>query len=131
MKLTKFFQVMVFTTMMALIYIHLQMRIFDLAYQGKTREKRIQELSDENGTSTYHILSLQSANSLGHQLLDDKSVLQFANSDQISTLATLLPGKTEQRLALNNKDKAAANPLTGLLSFVNSHTAEAQVLPRK
>ena len=131
MKLTKFFQAMIFTTMMALIYIHLQMKIFDLAYQGKSREQRIQELSDENRTSTYHILSLQSASSLGHQLLDEKSVLQFANSDQISTLATLPAATTDQRLAFNIKDKAVVNPLTGILSFMNSHTAEAQVLQRK
>ena len=131
MKLTKFIQGTLVITLMALIYIHLQMQIFDLAYQGKTREKRIQELADVNGAYTYQILSLKSSSYLGRQLLDDKSNLQFVGHDRIVTLATLPTRNINRGFALNGQEKAPANSWSGLLSFMDPRAAEAQALEQK
>ena len=39
MSLKNYFKVAVFATIMSLLYIHMQMKIFELAYKGKDKEK--------------------------------------------------------------------------------------------
>ena len=88
MRLLKFFKVMAGLTAVALIYIHMQMQIFDLAYQGKNKEKQIRKLVDDNGNVTYNILKLKSSNNLGFKLLGEHSSLQFADNARIVKLET-------------------------------------------
>ena len=66
-------------TIIALLYIHMQMKIFELSYNGKDKEKIIHELNDSNGALSHQILTLKSANNLGNQLLDHDNSLQFMN----------------------------------------------------
>ena len=83
MRLLRFLKFMGFLTLVSLIYIHLQMRIFDLAYQGKTKEKAIRELNDQNSQLTYEILKLKSSQNLGGKLLTESSDLRFLDQSQI------------------------------------------------
>src|SRR5689334_13534676 len=104
MNIKVWVKLMAFATVMALIYIHMQMQIFDLAYQGKDREKHMHELRDLNGLLTHQILTLKSANHLGNKLLEKDSTLQFMSNDRVMTLTgpasmrtqvPLIPAKTK------------------------------------
>ena len=112
---------MVFTTIMALVYIHMQMNIFELAYKGKDKEKRIHELSDMNGAMTHQILTLQSANHLGNQLLEKDAALQFMGNDRV--IRVVAPRVSSRQMPLP-KTKAE-NPMWNLLSFLGAQEARA------
>ena len=79
---------MAFITVLSLIYIHVQMKIYDLAYQAKRKEHQIQKLKDENGMNTYHILSLKSVSHIGEKLLAQESQMQFISNDKVYELAS-------------------------------------------
>ena len=70
MSLKTCMKLMSFATLAALIYIHMQTQIVELAYKGKDKEKRIHELMDNQGMLTHQILTLKSSNHLGHELLE-------------------------------------------------------------
>lgn len=76
------------TTFFILVYIHLQMQIVDLAYQGQRKEARIKDLADKNGSTFYAISKLKSANHLGEKLLSENSGMQFAGSNNIIYVAS-------------------------------------------
>ncbi len=97
MKLLKFVKWVLMVTSLALIYTHLQMQIFDLAYQGKIKEKKIQELADKNGRIRYNILSLKSSTNLGIKLLKEDSSMKFMDNDKIVRIAS-----PERLVATNN-----------------------------
>lgn len=101
---------MAFITVLSLIYIHLQMNIYDLAYQAKRKEHQIQKLRDDNGVSTYHILSLKSVSHMGQKLLAQDSGMQFISNDRVYELAS----STES--AKQSLNKTAKAPI-GSLSF--------------
>ena len=86
MSLTHWVKLMSFATVTALIYIHMQMQIVELAYKGKDREKRVHELMDNNGALTHQILTLKSADHLGRELLEKDEGLQFMGQDRVMTL---------------------------------------------
>ncbi|MFH1360077.1 MAG: hypothetical protein ABIJ41_03460 [Candidatus Omnitrophota bacterium] len=83
MKLCRCLRVLMMVTLMSLIYIHLQVQIYDLAYQGKNKQKKIRNLLDDKGDTVYDICMLKSANHLGVTLLTDGSDMQFLDKDQI------------------------------------------------
>lgn len=119
---------MAFITLLSLIYIHLQMKIYDLAYQAKRNEHKIQKLRDENGVSTYHILALKSVSHIGEKLLDQESSMQFISNDKVYELAS---SRGTVKPSLNKTAKA---PI-GTLSFnfqnwltVSTPQAEARVI---
>ena len=80
MKILKY---VFFVTVLALVYIHMQVKIIDLAYHGKAREQKIRNLIEENGNETYTILTLKSANHLGQKILDKDSDLKFIDRDHV------------------------------------------------
>lgn len=88
MKFTKFLKGMAIVTMVSIIYINLQVQIYDFAYQVKRKEKDIRRLVDHNGNVTYRILKLKSANHLGVKLLAENSNMQFMDSRNIVKLET-------------------------------------------
>ena len=83
MKLSKFIKAVVLLTALALIYISMQMQIFDLAYKAKLKEKEIRKLLDFNSHVVYGILSLKSANHLGDKILTQNSRLHFLDDNNI------------------------------------------------
>src|ERR1017187_10571533 len=96
MSLKVYLKIATFVTIIALLYIHMQMKIFELSYNGKDKEKIIHELNDSNGALSHQILTLRSANNLGSQLLDHDNSLQFMDNDRVMTIAT--PAGTMQHL---------------------------------
>ena len=83
MSLKVYFKIAASTTIIALLYIHMQMKIFELSYNGKDKEKIIHELNDSNGALSHQILTLKSANNLGNQLLDHDNSLKFMDNERV------------------------------------------------
>ncbi len=128
MKLFRFFQIMTRITLLSLVYINLQMQIFDLAYEAKKKEREIQRITDDNSTITYHILTLKSANHLGGKLLSDRTDMQFLDKDQIVRLETPPSVKDQSKAIVLKKDEK--NP-SGILSFFSLKSqAEAKPIKR-
>jgi len=122
MSLKVYFKIATFVTIIALLYIHMQMKIFELSYNGKDKEKIIHELNDSNGALSHQILTLKSANNLGNELLDhDSNNLQFMDNERVMTVAA--PAEGLQRLA-QTKPKVA-NPVWNLFSFLGAQEAKA------
>lgn len=88
MSLKAYSKIACFVTIMALLYIHMQMRIYELAYGGKDKEKIIHELNDSNGALNHQILTLESANNLGSRLLDHNGNLQFMDNERVVMVPT-------------------------------------------
>ena len=59
MKVSAFLKVMCIITTMGVLYINLQMSIYDLAYQGKRKEDRIEKLAENNVIMKNDILRLK------------------------------------------------------------------------
>ena len=123
MSLTSWLKLMSFATITALIYIHVQMQIVELAYKGKDKEKRVHELMDNNGALTHQILTLKSANHLGQELLEKEDGLQFFGHDRVMTFA----GPAPEALARpSDKPKTKVeSPLWNWLSFLSPQEAKA------
>jgi len=121
MSLKVYFKVAAFVTIMALLYIHMQMRIFELSYNGKDKEKIIHELNDSNGALSHQILTLESANNLGNQLLDHDNSLQFMDNERVMMVRTT--AVVMQHMA-QPKPKIA-NPVWNLFSFLGAQEAKA------
>ncbi len=122
MSLKVYFKIIAFVTIMCLLYIHMQMRIFELSYNGKDKEKIIHELNDSNGALSHQILTLESANNLGNQLLDhDSNNLQFMDQERVMTVRA--SAGSMQRLT---QPKArVVNPVWNLFSFLGAQEAKA------
>jgi cell division protein FtsL len=121
MSLKVYFKVAMFVTIMSLLYIHMQMRIFELSYNGKDKEKKIHELNDSNGALSHQILTLESANNLGNQLLDHDNSLQFMDNERVMTVRTSMGGM--QHLA--KPQPKIASPVWNLFSFLGAQEAKA------
>ena len=85
MKLSTYFKGIIFITFIALVYIHMQMRIYELAYKGKDKENRIHELSDTYGRLSHDILTLKSSQHLGNILMDREGAMKFMGKDNVMT----------------------------------------------
>ena len=114
MKLSGLLKWIGFSTLLALVYIHMQMSIISLAYQGTNKEKTIRSLKEENGYLTYNILSLKSANNLGVKLLSEDSGMDFVGHQNIVVLNTSENSKKETAVTT---DKTKAKFLISLLSL--------------
>jgi len=117
MQLCKFFKIMGVVTLLALAYIHLQMQIVDLAYQGYGKENQIKKLVEDNGNVTYKILMLKSANHLGVAMLDDDSNMQFADKNDVVHIAASEELLFEKQLSEKSKLAKRNKPLLSFLSF--------------
>ncbi len=117
MQLPKFLKVMSMVTILALTYIHMQMQIVDLAYQGNTKERQIRKLVEENGSATYKILMLKSANHLGVTMLEEGSDLQFADTNDVIQISTSKDFLMENQLGEQPKLAKRTNSLLSLLAF--------------
>jgi len=121
MSLKVYFKVATFVTVIALLYIHMQMNIFELSYNGKDKEKIIHELNDSNGALSHQILTLKSANNLGNQLLDRDNSMQFMDNERVMTVTTSAGGIQH----LVRSQPKAVNPVWNLFSFLGAQEAKA------
>jgi hypothetical protein len=86
MTLLRFTKVMILGTILAVVYIHMQMQIIQLAYVGKAKEKRIKKMVEENDNLIHDILVLKSASHLGTEMFTEKSKMKFVGPDNIVKL---------------------------------------------
>ena len=121
MKLLKMLWMMFVITGLALIYIHMQMETFALAYEAKNKEKEIIKIKEVNGLLAYNILELKSSNHLGAKLLAENSNLKFRDPGNVVQLVSAKPVKETKKLQIA---QAKRNP-NAFLNFLRSQ-AEAQ-----
>lgn len=126
MSLVRFMKCTFSATFLILVYIHLQMQIVDLAYQGQRKEARIKDLLDKNGSTFYAISKLKSANHLGEKLLAENSKMQFAGGSDIIYVAANgdLIGNHDLEQALPAAQRP--NILANLLSFATQAEARSR-----
>lgn len=115
---------MAFITVLSLFYIHLQMKIYDLAYQAKRKEHQIQKLRDDNGLNTYHILALKSVSNIGQKLLVEDSQMQFISNDKVYELAS---SRQAAKAAVSKAPKSAIGTLSmNVQSWLTVSTPQAE-----
>jgi hypothetical protein len=117
---------MAFATVMALIYINMQMQIYALAYEGKTKEKQIQRLADDNGSLAYNIWSLKSANNLGDKLLSVDSPMHFASQSHVVELSAAI--QEEPQLTRGSVTGQSRQVISNVMAFFSS---QAEARPRE
>jgi len=127
MKLKKFFIVMGLATILALVYIQLQVQIFDLAYKGKYKEKLITKLMDDNGDVKSNICLLQSSNHLGLRLLEKNSPMQFLSQDQIVKLTITQDFDNSHPVSSRTVQVAEKKP--NFLASIFSVKSQAEAVP--
>src|SRR5436190_2076569 len=115
MKLFKSIRMMVVATILALIYIHMQMQIFAMAYEGKNKEKEIVRIKEMNGMLAYHILELKSSNNLGIKLLTEDSRLKFRDPGNVVQFVTTKPVKDAEGMQVVQTPKSS----NSFLSFIS------------
>src|SRR5437868_11742546 len=115
MRLPKLIRMMTTVTILALIYTHMQMEIFALAYQGKNKEKQITKFKEMNGSLTYNILELKSSNHLGIKLLAENSRLKFRDPASVIELVTTKPLTETKQLQVAQTNKSP----NAFLSFLS------------
>lgn len=111
------FRLIIFTTVLCLTYINLQMKIISLAYLGKEKEKAIHQLVEENSRITYTVLRMKSSNNLGTKMFSENSNMKFVESDniiQISASEQFLEPEVAQQAS--GKNSSFIDPLISLIS---------------
>ena len=91
MKISHFLKFMFIVTAMGVLYIHLQMNIYDFAYRGKIKQQKIEQLAEVNGRVKNDILRLQSSDHIGRELLTKDTKYQFASRSHIVEVAADRP----------------------------------------
>ncbi|MDE2221866.1 MAG: hypothetical protein KGK03_02225 [Candidatus Omnitrophica bacterium] len=121
MSLKVYFKIAMFVTIISLLYIHMQMKIFELSYRDKDKEKIIHELNDSNGSLNHQILTMESANSLGNRLLDHDSNFQFMDNQRVMTVVASAQGMPH----ISQPRPKPVGPAWGLFSFLGAQEAKA------
>ena len=126
MQLFRLLKILVTATVFCLVYIHMQMQIFELAYQGKKKANTIAALMEENSMVKTDILEMKSSKSLGVKLLGDQASMQFRDESNVIQLVTRpSPEPLTDQVALSPSPRRE-NPLLSLISFGSQ--AEAKTL---
>ena len=123
MSLNTYFKVMLFATITALTYTHMQMRIVELGYKSKAKQRTMHDLQDRQGLLTHELLVLKSSKHLGERLLNKDDALQFIGRDKVMTVnapALAVPVSPVQKPRVN-----VDNPLWHWLSFLSIPEARA------
>lgn len=92
--MANFLKGMAVVTIMALLYIHLQMNIYALAYQGKKRETRIEKLAEHNAMVRNDIMRLKSSDNIGRELLSGEKEYKFASRHNVVEVESRGPVET-------------------------------------
>ena len=127
MRLLKFFLFICVFTVLSLVYIELQVQIYELGYQGENKKTEVQKLTDNNSDVIYNICKLKSANNLGIKLLADNSNMRFLDNKHIVQLRTpvLLEGSDLVKTQVGSLVKKP-NLLASIFSLKSQAEAEPQ-----
>lgn len=118
MSLKKFFILSFFVTVFALIYVQMQVSIYDLAYQGKVKEEQVSRLVDRNTHNTLNIARLTSARSLGGWFSEKNSEIDFINENNIVKVKVPAgDGKSISVASISTMSQNGLNALTRLFSL--------------
>jgi|GEM_PF-552539 len=124
MQLWRFIKFVSGLTLVALIYIHMQMNIFSLAYDGKQKEDHILRLKEQNGRVANNIFELKSAGYLGRKLLRENAGLKFCDQENVVRVGSEKKGSGRQELA--SRQKTETNPLSKLFTWHFPSVAHAE-----
>jgi len=116
MRLSVLIKTLGSVTVLALVYINMQMQIIELAYRGKAKEVEIRHLVELNGAATYTILTLKSSNNLGINLLSENSDMEFIDPSNIMQISAPAGYLLENQLY---EQTVQAKESKGLLSFLS------------
>ena len=105
MQLGRFMKYMLVVTGLALVYIHMQMNIFSLAYDGKQKEQHIMRLREQNGRVSNHIFELKSANYIGQKMLSPEAKLKFYDEKSVVEIVTAKSRENQGKLAMRHHEK--------------------------
>ena len=72
-------------TLIAVVYTHLQLDIYDVAYQGQTHQKTLAALEDENRALKADVLELTSATRLGSSFFDEEDTWTFRDNERVQS----------------------------------------------
>lgn len=126
MSLKKFFLLSVVITIFALVYIQMQVTIYDLAYQGKAREDKVTKLADSNNARALNIAKLRSAQSLGDWFFLKNTDSDFVNQKHIVQVKA--SAQEIRKINPSAKPKRTFDPV-GLLARVFSLKSVAEAEP--
>lgn len=98
MSLKKFFILAVVIATFALVYIQMQVTIYDLAYQGKVKEEKATKLADSNANRALNIARLKSAQSLGDWFFLKNTDADFVTQKHIVQVKASAPTAPQDRL---------------------------------
>ncbi len=125
MPLVRSLKCMLFFTFLALVYIYMQMNIYELAYQGKQKERIFLNLKEYNTMINYRILRLKSAHHLGDTLLAKDSDLRFRDQQQTVRLAKRSDDLDNGVTNVHSSDNSFLQRLLSLLTLSEAR-AESQ-----
>ncbi len=83
MRITIFLKLMGVLTCMAVLYTHLQVKIYHLGYQGQARAQQIDRLAEKNSLVKNDILRLTSSTHIGRELLQKEDHYRFASRTNV------------------------------------------------
>ncbi|MBM3248264.1 MAG: hypothetical protein FJZ10_02430 [Candidatus Omnitrophica bacterium] len=86
MRLSRFFGFLIMVTIISLLYVQMQVVIFQSAYAANDKESQLRDLLDTKTVLVYNIDRLESAQNIGNKMLCSKAELQFTAEEQISSL---------------------------------------------
>jgi len=126
MSLKKFFILSIIITAFALVYIQMQVTIYDLAYQGKAREDKVVKLADSNINRTLNIAKLKSAQSLGDWFFCKNADTDFVSQKHIVQVKA--SAEDMQKIRQASSTKRTPGPVS-LLARVFSLKSIAEAEP--
>ena len=127
MRFFVFLKVMFVLTIVSLMYINMQMKIIDLAYQGTKKENYMDSLVEKNGNLTYAISTLKSSSHIGLKMLSGGLAdMQFVNPDNV--LHILMPIEMrEETLKQSKKLQMVSDNVKSIFNIL-SFGKEAQAM---
>lgn len=130
MKLSRFLAMLFFFTVFSLVYIELQVQIFDLGYKGEKKKVHIQKLADIHSDLVYNIYKLKSANHIGITLLSaEDPKMRFMDYNHIIRLETPVQLLSGGDFKISQSSPESKKP--GLLVSIFTPRAQAEAEPVK
>ncbi len=77
---------LIMITVISLLYVQMQVVIFQSAYAANDKESQLRDLLDTRTVLVYNINRLESAQNIGNKILCAKSDIQFTGEDHIASL---------------------------------------------
>ncbi len=126
LRLEKIVGLLCIVTIVAVIYIYMQMRIIDLGYKQRSRQEHIGKLREQNNHIVYTIARLKSASHLGHVMLTKDSQMQFVDCDKVFRVAVYNPSFNDSYIRRTASVRRDTSLFAKLLSLVSQTEAMAE-----